>query len=88
MTQHTVRYLVIIEAGEHNYGGYVPDLPGCVTTGHTPEEVVANLREAIAFHLEGMLEDGEKIPAPTVTADYVEVDVPVAPASSAAGGPA
>ena len=40
------RFLIIIEEGEHNYSAYVPDLPGCVATGHTREEVEKNMREA------------------------------------------
>lgn len=71
-----MRYLVIIEQGAGNLGAYVPDLPGCVTTGQTREEVLANIREAIALHLEGMREDGEAIPAPNSDPAFVEVDVP------------
>ena len=48
-----------------NYCAYVPDLPGCVSTGDTPQEVRRNIREAIEFHLEGMREDGDPIPEPT-----------------------
>lgn len=70
-----MRYLVIIEQGTGNLGAYVPDLPGCVTTGQTREEVLANIREAIALHLEGMREDGEPIPVPNSDPAFVEVDV-------------
>ena len=67
------RYLVILEHVEgSNYSAYVPDLPGCVSTGQTREEVMRNIREAIAFHIEGMREDGLDIPAPFSEADYVE----------------
>jgi predicted RNase H-like HicB family nuclease len=59
------RYAVIIERGENNYGAYVPDLPGCVSTGATVEEVERNIREAIDFHLEGMRLVGEPIPEAT-----------------------
>ena len=58
------RYLVIIEEADGNYSAYAPDLPGCVATGRTREETEERMREAIAFHLEGLLEDG--IPAPDV----------------------
>ena len=58
------KYAVVIERGRDNLSAYVPDLPGCVTTGKTVEEVERNIREAIELHLEGMLEDGEAIPAP------------------------
>ena len=52
------KYAVVIERGRDNLSAYVPDLPGCVTTGKTVEEVERNIREAIELHLEGMLEDG------------------------------
>ena len=71
-----MRYLIIIEAGEHNLSAYVPDLPGCVSTGSTRDEVLANMREAITMHLEGMREDGETIPEPNSDPAFVEVDVP------------
>jgi predicted RNase H-like HicB family nuclease len=66
-------YTVIIENAGANYSAYVPDLPGCVTTGATPDETMRNMREAIEFHLEGMREDGEPIPVPTTTATVIEV---------------
>ncbi len=58
-------YTVIIEQGENNYGAWVPDLDGCVSTGATPEEAEANIREAIELHLKGMREDGLPIPQPS-----------------------
>jgi predicted RNase H-like HicB family nuclease len=67
-----MRYAVIIEAGEHNYSAYVPDLPDCIATGKTLDEVKQVIREAIAFHLEGLREEGLPIPAPTTLAEYVE----------------
>ena len=60
-----LEYPVIIERGEHNYGAWVPDLVGCVSTGATEEEVKRNIREAIELHLAGMREDGEPIPEPS-----------------------
>ena len=71
------RYLVIIEAPQHkdeSYGAYCPDLPGCVATGATEEEVIDLMAQAIEFHLEGLVEDGEPIPTRTVRA--VELAVP------------
>ena len=69
-----MRYAVVIEKGERNYSAYVPDLPGCVSVGDTLDEVKAEIREAIEFHLEGMREDGSPIPKPSSWAEYVEVD--------------
>jgi predicted RNase H-like HicB family nuclease len=68
-----MRYAVVIEKGERNYSAYVPDLPGCVSVGDTPEQVRAEIREAIEFHLEGMREDGLPIPEPSTRVEYSEV---------------
>ena len=67
------RYAVVIEQGPNNLSAYVPDLPGCVTTGQTVAEIESNIREAIELHLEGMAEDGEPIPTPSTLAREVEV---------------
>jgi len=58
-------YTVVIEKSKHNYGVWVPDLDGCVATGTTIEELTANIREAIEFHVEGMLLHGEVVPPPS-----------------------
>ena len=55
-------YAVVIEKATDNYCAYVPDLPGCVATGKTREETFQQISEAIAFHLEGLKEDGLPIP--------------------------
>ena len=60
------KYAVVTERARDNLSAYVPDLPGCVTTGKTVEEIEQNIREAIELHLEGMLEDGEAIPEPSI----------------------
>jgi len=67
-----MRYVMIIEPGERNYSAYLPDLPGCIATGKTVEEVRQRMREAIEIHLEGMRADGLPIPKPSTLADYVE----------------
>ena len=53
-----MRYAMVIEKAQVNYSAYVPDLPGCVATGATTEEIEAHIREAIEFHLDGLREDG------------------------------
>jgi predicted RNase H-like HicB family nuclease len=68
-----MRYAIVVEKAESNYSAYVPDLPGCIATGATVEEVEAQMREAIEFHLEGMREEGLPIPEPSSVVDYVEV---------------
>jgi predicted RNase H-like HicB family nuclease len=68
------RYAIVIEKAANNYGGYVPDLPGCVATGATVEETEQLLHEAIALHLSGMREDGIPIPEPSSVVDYLEME--------------
>jgi predicted RNase H-like HicB family nuclease len=68
-----MRYAIVIEKAEGNYSAYVPDLPGCVATGVTVEEVEAEIREAIVFHVEGLREDGLPVPAPASQVEYVDV---------------
>lgn len=68
-----MKYAIVIEkvAGS-NYSAYVPDLPGCVATGGTLEEIKHLMKEGIEFHLEGMRADGALIPEPSTEVDYVE----------------
>lgn len=68
-----MRYAVVIEKAQGNYSAYVPDLPGCIATGATVSEVEAEIREAIAFHVEGLREDGLPVPPPSSRVEYVEV---------------
>jgi len=68
-----MRYAVVIEKAESNFSAYVPDLPGCVATGATEEEVEREIRDAISFHLEGMREDGLPITKPTSKVEYIEL---------------
>lgn len=67
-------YPIGIEMGDENhaYGVVVPDVPGCFSAGDTLEEAFINAKEAIAFHIEGMLEDGEEIPQPTSLQEHVK----------------
>ena len=55
-----MHYAIVIERAKSNYSAYVPDLPGCVATGASVEEVEMEIKDAIAFHLEGMREDGNR----------------------------
>ena len=64
-----MRYAIVIEKAGGNFSAYVPDLPGCVATGATIEEVEAQIREAIQFHIEGLREDGDPIPPPSSRVD-------------------
>ena len=78
-----MRYAVVIERGKKNYGAYVPDVPGCVAVGDTVQEALANIREALEFHFEGMRDDGAAIPDPASLVDYVEVNT-ASPSANAA----
>ena len=68
-----MRYAVVIENAGTNFSAYVPDLPGCVATGATAEEVADAIREAVHFHLDGLRAEGAEIPRPSIRVDYVEV---------------
>ena len=68
-----MRYAIVIEKAESNYSAYVPDLPGCVATGASIQQVEAEIREAIEFHIEGLREDGSLIPAPSSQVEYIEL---------------
>ena len=71
-----MRYAIVIESAGNNFSAYVPDLPGCVTTGRTVEETKRNMAEAIAFHLDGMIEDGAAIPGPAAVVSSVRLTRP------------
>ena len=68
-----MRYAIIIEKGESSFGAYVPDLPGCVAAAETREEAKRLIQEAIEFHIEGLTEDGQPVPAPNSEAEYIEI---------------
>lgn len=65
------QYAIVIERGPTSYGAYIPDLPGCVAVGDSEEEVRQLIREAMEMHLRGMREDGDLIPEPTSSVEYI-----------------
>ncbi len=67
------RYLIILEGTGTGYSAYSPDLPGCVATGSTREEIEREMHDAIEFHIEGLREAGEVIPEPRSQAAYCEI---------------
>ena len=73
------KYAVVFEKAAHNWAAYVPDLPGCISTGRTLEETRRLIAEAIEFHVEGMRLRNEAVPEPTAVVDTVEIraDLPV-----------
>ena len=68
-----MRYTIVIERSPNNYAAYVPDLPGCVATGATREDVVREIGEAIRLHIASLREHGEPVPQPHCTATVVDV---------------
>ena len=70
-----MRFAVIIEKGKRNYSAYSPDVPGCGAVGDTLREVKRLITEALAFHFEGMIQDGDPLPKPTSLCCYAEVDL-------------
>jgi predicted RNase H-like HicB family nuclease len=88
----TRRYLVVYENGPSNLSGFAPDVPGCASTGQSLEEMRNNLREALAFHLEGLALEGQPVPSVTTHlvevpeggfAEWLDIKLPVAEAVSA-----
>lgn len=69
----SVTYAVIFEQAEHNWAAYVPDLPGCITTGRTLGETENNIREAIEGDLKTLREFGDPVPQPTSIARDIEI---------------
>ncbi len=67
------RFLIVVEKAADNLSAYSPDLPGCVATGATPDEIKARMRDAIDMHVQGLREDRLPIPEPSATAEYIEV---------------
>jgi predicted RNase H-like HicB family nuclease len=68
-----LKYVVVVEKGETSFGAYVPDLPGCIAAAETKEEVLQLIHSAMEFHVEGLREDGQPIPEPSSSIEYVEV---------------
>jgi predicted RNase H-like HicB family nuclease len=69
-----MRYAVVIEKGSKGFGAYVPDLPGCIAAAKTRDEVVRLIQDAMKFHIEGLKQDGEPIPKPALSVEFVEVE--------------
>lgn len=69
-----MKYMVVIEKGATGYGAHVPDLPGCITVGETNAEVIQLIREAVEFHIDGLREAGEPVPAPSSVSEIIEVN--------------
>jgi predicted RNase H-like HicB family nuclease len=67
------RYLIVVEKTQNNYSAYSPDLPGCIATGPTVEEVKKRMQTAITMHVQGLIEDHLSVPEPLSFAEYVAI---------------
>ena len=68
-----MRYGFLLEKSKTGYSGYVPDLPGCIATGKTRQQLRERLQAAIELHLKSMIADGDPIPKPAAKLEYIEV---------------
>jgi len=68
-----MRFLIVVEKAKSGYSAYSPDLPGCVATGATRQRAVSRMNSAIRFHLEGMREEGQRVPAPKSYSTYIDI---------------
>jgi predicted RNase H-like HicB family nuclease len=68
-----MKYLIVIEQTASGYSAYSPDLPGCIATAETNDEIQREMTDAIAFHLDGLRKEGLAIPEPHSTSSYVEI---------------
>jgi predicted RNase H-like HicB family nuclease len=68
-----MKYVYVIEkASDGSYSAYVPDLPGCTTSGDTADEVRQNIKDAVGSYIESLREHNEPVPPPTSSVDVVE----------------
>lgn len=68
-----MKYLIVIERTTNGYSAYSPDLPGCIATGSTQEEIEREMKGAIALHLDGLKAEGPTIPQPSSSSSYVDI---------------
>ena len=62
-----LKFVAVYEQTPNNYAAYLPELPGCVSTGKNWDHIQEMIQEAVTFHLESMLEDGDPIPQGTMS---------------------
>ena len=62
-----LKYAVVYERTLNNFSAYVPELPGCISTGKTWDEIRGMIQEAIAFHIEDLMEHGDSVPGPRMS---------------------
>ena len=70
-----MKYLIVIEKTASGFSAYSPDVPGCVASAASREEVEREMKNAIVFHLNGLKQEGRQMPQSSTSATYVEVPV-------------
>ena len=68
-----MKYLIVVETTSTGYSAYSPDVPGCASAGRTEEEIKANMKEALALHVDGLRQEGLPVPMPSTKPAYVEI---------------
>ncbi len=68
-----MKYAVVIEQGKNSFGAHVPDLPGCIAVGESREDVLRLIQEAIDLHVQSLIKQGEIVPPPSSSVEYVHV---------------
>lgn len=68
------KYLIVVEKGQTGFSAYSPDVLGCIATGKTMNQALANMKSALQLHLKGIIEDSEEIPMPKGTQSYLEAE--------------
>jgi predicted RNase H-like HicB family nuclease len=68
-----MRYLIVVEETSTGFSAYSPDLPGCVASASTRDEVEREMANAVSFHLDGLREEGLELPLPRTSSTYVDV---------------
>jgi predicted RNase H-like HicB family nuclease len=68
-----MKYLVVLEPTATGFSAHSPDLPGCIASGQSRDEVEREMALAMAFHVEGLQAEGLDVPAPRAFSTYVDV---------------
>lgn len=60
----TKRYVALVHKGRRGFGVMFPDFPGCISAGDSVDSALSGAADALRLHVEGMKQDGERIPLP------------------------
>ena len=68
-----MKYLIVVEETSTGFSAYSPDVPGCASAGRTEEEIKANMKEALVFHIDGLRQEDLPMPMPSTKPAHVEI---------------